>query len=173
MSADPVVIVPHDPTWPAQFLALQRRIVGALGPLALAIEHVGSTAVPGLAAKPVIDLDVIVRSPADIPAAIDALATLGYTAQGEKGVPGREAFRWPAGEARHHVYVCPQGTHALEDHLLFRDYLRAHPEVAQEYGRLKQAYAAQHGSNRDAYSVAKAAFIDRVTEIARRERQKS
>lgn len=134
----------------------------AVGSAVLAVEHVGSTSVPGLAAKPVIDLAVIVR-PEDVPLAIRRLAEIGYVHRGDQGIPGREAFRTPPGEEKHHLYVCVAGSAGVRDHLLFRDYLRAHPEVAREYADLKRRLAREHRDDRDAYQAAKAPFIDAVT----------
>ena len=107
--ADPVVIADYDPSWPATFEQLRDRLTGTLGLLAVAIEHVGSTAVPGLAAKPIIDLDVVIADRADLPAVIQQLRPLGYQHEGDLGVPGREAFTTPAGPP-HHLYVCALGT---------------------------------------------------------------
>jgi len=93
--SDPIVIEDYDPHWQEQFEVLRAQIAAVLRPLAAAIEHVGSTAVPGLAAKPIIDIDVLLRSAADLPEAITRLATLGYQHRGDLGVPGREAFDRP------------------------------------------------------------------------------
>lgn len=102
---NPVVIVDYDPLWPKQFETLRYRLANVLGGLALTIEHVGSTAVPGLAAKPILDIDVLLRSPDDLPSAIAALASIGYLHRGDLGIPGREAFRAPSNYLRHHLYV--------------------------------------------------------------------
>ena len=138
MNNQSVVIVDYDPQWPQVFHDLSRVIGGALGERALSIEHVGSTAVPGLAAKPIIDIDVVIASDDQLPAVIQALALLGYVHQGDLGIPQREAFNrqgddvprgglggtWP----EHHLYVCPQDSRELRRHLAFRDFLRAHPK---------------------------------------------
>lgn len=131
----------------------------ALGDVALAIEHVGSTAVPGLAAKPILDLDVVIRTTADLPVAIERLARLGYVHEGDKGLPGRAAFAWPSHAARHHLYVCALGSAAYRQHLLFRDYLRTHPEAVAAYAALKRRLAAQYRTRRDAYTDAKGPFV--------------
>jgi GrpB-like predicted nucleotidyltransferase (UPF0157 family) len=136
---NPVLIVAYDPSWPATFQQLRDRLAATLGPLAVAIEHVGSTAVPGLAAKPIIDLDVIIADRADradLPAVIERLRSLGYLHEGDLGVPGREAFTTPSGATAHHLYVCAVGTPALDHHLAFRDALRADSAVAHAYGDL-------------------------------------
>jgi GrpB-like predicted nucleotidyltransferase (UPF0157 family) len=158
--AAPVVIVDYDPRWPATFASLADRLAAALGSLAVGIEHVGSTAVPGLAAKPIIDLDVVIASRADLPAVIDRLRLLGYDHEGDLGVPGRDAFASPPGGPSHHLYVCPAGSPALARHLALRDRLRADPEAAGAYGDLKRSLAARFGHDRAAYTDAKSAFIE-------------
>ena len=155
----------YDPAWPEQFRALARRAADAVGDIVLGIEHVGSTSVPGLAAKPVVDLAVVVRRE-DVPRAVERLAPLGYVHQGDKGMPGREAFRTPPGEPKHHLYVCIPESEGFRDHVLFRDYLRAHPETAREYAELKRRLAIQHRDDRGAYQQAKKPFIDAVTQRA-------
>jgi GrpB-like predicted nucleotidyltransferase (UPF0157 family)/ADP-ribose pyrophosphatase YjhB (NUDIX family) len=164
-----VEIAEYDPAWPERFRALADRAASALGDLVLAVEHVGSTSVPGLAAKPVIDMDVVVRRE-DVDAAIGRLATLGYVHRGELGIPGRHAFRAPPGEAKHHLYLCVAGSSGLTDHLRFRDHLRAHPNAAAEYATLKRRLAEQHRDNPEAYQHAKSAFVDaRTRRAAQRE----
>jgi GrpB-like predicted nucleotidyltransferase (UPF0157 family) len=157
--ADPIVIVDYDPSWPAAFAALRAPVAAAFGPIAVAIEHVGSTAVPGLAAKPVIDLDVAIRVEADLVAAIERLAPLGYVYEGDNGIPGRAAFACPPQLARHHLYVCTHDSTEYRRHLLFRDYLRAHAEVATAYGTLKRQLAEQYRTQRAAYVEAKGPFV--------------
>jgi len=164
---DPVIVVDYDPLWPQAFELLRARLAGALGDLAVAIEHVGSTAVPGLAAKPVIDIDVVLRSETDLPAAGSALATLGYDFIGDLGIAGREAFRAPAGEPEHNLYVCAAGATELQRHLTFRDVLRAEPELAREYAELKRALAERYRDDRDTYTEGKTPFVTRVLMNAR------
>jgi GrpB-like predicted nucleotidyltransferase (UPF0157 family) len=163
---EPVIVVDYDPGWPAMFRRLGDRAMAALGDVALGVEHVGSTAVPDLAAKPIIDLDVVVRSNADIPAAGACLAPLGYVHEGDRGIPGREAFLWPPGEPRHHLYVLPADSPELRRHLAFRDYLRAHLDVARTYGDLKRSAARRHRDDRVAYMAAKDALIKEILERA-------
>jgi GrpB-like predicted nucleotidyltransferase (UPF0157 family) len=164
---EPIVVVDYDPSWPALFAALSIKIAGALGEVAASIEHVGSTSVPGLAAKPTIDIDVILSSPELLPEAIRRLGTLGYAHEGDGGIPGREAFAVPPGHAthHHHLYVCAPDNPALLEHIAFRDYLRAHPKSARAYGELKLSLAQQFRNDRGAYSNAKTEY---VREILRR-----
>ncbi|HEY6497445.1 MAG TPA: GrpB family protein, partial [Trebonia sp.] len=133
----PVEIVDYDPRWPQTFASLRDRIAAAVGPLARRIEHVGSTAVPGLPAKPVIDLDVVIATPAEVPEVIARLGTLGYRHEGDLGITGREAFAGPIGGPAHHLYVCAADGRELARHLALRDYLRTHPEQARAYAELK------------------------------------
>lgn len=160
----PVTVVDPSPAWPAQFAALAARARAALAPIDARIEHVGSTAVPGLPAKPIIDLDIVV-APADVPAAIARLATLGYVHEGDQGIPGRDAFRWPDGEDRHHLYVCRTDSPAYHQHIAFCDYLRRHPDTAQAYAALKRALAAS-APDRETYQAGKAQFIETITNRA-------
>jgi GrpB-like predicted nucleotidyltransferase (UPF0157 family) len=165
MHSNPITVVDYDPRWPDLFTFLQKRVAGALGELDAAIEHVGSTAVPGLAAKPVIDIDVLLASPDALPAAIERLASLGYAHQGDLGIPGREAFLTPENDPPHHLYVCPPASLAFRRHVAFRDYLRSHPEEAGAYGELKRTLALRFRSDIEAYVAGKTEF---VTECVRR-----
>jgi GrpB-like predicted nucleotidyltransferase (UPF0157 family) len=162
----PVLIVDYDPHWPDLFEELRAPVVAALGDLAVGIEHVGSTAVPGLAAKPIIDMDVVVPSAADIPEAIRRLASLGYVHRGDLGIPGREAFTPPAGKPRHHLYVCAIDNEELGRHRSFRDHLLTHPEDARAYGALKKAAARRYAEDRVAYNEAKTPFVEAVLQRA-------
>jgi GrpB-like predicted nucleotidyltransferase (UPF0157 family) len=167
---EPVVIVDYDPEWPRRYEALRAPIAEALGGLAAEIVHLGSTSVPGLAAKPVIDLNVRLRAAEDLPAAIERLARLGYRHEGDLGIIGREAFATPPGYATHdhHLYVCAPDWAGHDDQIAFRDYLCAHPRTALAYARLKRTLAARHRNDRGAYANAKAGFVRAVLERARR-----
>jgi GrpB-like predicted nucleotidyltransferase (UPF0157 family) len=126
--------------------------------MAVSIEHVGSTSVPGLAAKPIIDLDIVVADRAAVAAAIEVLAGLGYEHLGDLGVKDREAFRRPPGSERHNLYVCPAGGEGLRNHLAVRDHLRSHPGAVAEYAALKQRLAME-SPDIDAYVIAKTDLI--------------
>jgi GrpB-like predicted nucleotidyltransferase (UPF0157 family) len=158
----PVIVVDYDLQWPEQFESIRRPVATALGPLASTIEHVGSTSVSNLAAKPIIDLDVLLRSAADLPAAIDRLAQLGYIHQGDLGIPEREAFLTPPHAIRHNLYICPPQSREFQRHITFRNYLRTHPEAVQQYGDLKKSLAAQFRDDRDAYLAGKTDFITAI-----------
>lgn len=132
-------MVAYDPEWPARFEALRRRYQRALdeaGVRVVAIEHVGSTSVPGLAAKPVIDCDIIVRAE-DVHAASAVLVSLGFTPEGELGIPRRWAFKAPEGYPQTNTYVVVEGCLSLRNHLAVRDVLRRNAALRDEYARVK------------------------------------
>ena len=184
-----IVVLPYDKKWQQDFLAIKKELAVALGmvseqeelalsteqedgtpgmvsehrPLALAIEHVGSTSVEGLAAKPIIDIDVVVAS-CDVEAAIQALAGIGYNHEGNLGIPGREAFGYSGKEhlREHHLYLCPEDSPELKRHLAFRDYLREHPQAVEEYSRIKLEAAALFPHDIDGYINHKSPVIERI-----------
>jgi GrpB-like predicted nucleotidyltransferase (UPF0157 family) len=164
----PIVVIGYDPRWPALFEQLAGPVRAAVAGLEADVEHVGSTSVPGLPAKPVLDIDVVLRADADVGPAIERLRSVGYVHQGDKGIPGREAFLWPDRAPRHHLYTVVAGNQAHRDHIDFRDYLRSHGDSAREYGELKARLAVEHRLDRIGYTAAKAAFISRVLADARR-----
>jgi GrpB-like predicted nucleotidyltransferase (UPF0157 family) len=169
MDPDPIVVVPYDPRWPLLFEEERDLIGAAVGARAVKIEHVGSTAVPGLAAKPVIDIMVGSRSiEEDSPTLVGGLTRIGYEYRGEAGVPGRLFSRkFRGGERTHHLHLFELGGEEWDRHLLFRDYLREHPGAAREYARLKRDLAARFRDDREAYTDAKTAFISAVVDKAR------
>src|SRR5215469_6087174 len=106
---EPVIVVEYDPRWPDVFLSIAEPVQAAFGERLVSIDHVGSTSVPGCAAKPIIDLDVVIRSEGDVRWAIERLALIGYRHQGDLGVPGREAFDAPDWAPRQHLYLVVEG----------------------------------------------------------------
>jgi GrpB-like predicted nucleotidyltransferase (UPF0157 family) len=168
----PVIVVPYDPSWPERFAQFHSVYARVLDGVATAIEHVGSTAVPGLHAKPIIDIDVVIPSTELLPEVTRRLGTLGYSHGGNAGVPSRESFDCDSpdvprdGSGRqwslHNLYVCAVGARELGRHLAFRDWLRAHPDDAAEYGQLKQRLAEQFRHDREAYVDGKSALVERV-----------
>jgi GrpB-like predicted nucleotidyltransferase (UPF0157 family) len=158
--SDDIVIVEYDSAWPSEFVRLRDRAQAALSDVAVAIEHVGSTAVPGLPAKDVIDMVVVVKSEGDVNEAISRLEAIGYQARGNLGVEGREAFRWPEGEKRHHLYVSPTTSAELHAQVAFRDRLRSDPAVARAYVARKRELAERHRDDRLAYTEGKTEFIE-------------
>jgi GrpB-like predicted nucleotidyltransferase (UPF0157 family) len=170
--AEPVIVVPYDPAWPVAFEQLRGRLAAALGDLTVGVEHVGSTAVVGLDAKPILDIDVVVRHADDFAPVAARLASLGYTHLGDLGIVGREAFRASPELPRHHLFVCASGAAPLQAHLILRDALRADPELARAYGTLKRDLAQQFRDDRDSYAEGKTAFITSVLLDARAGRRR-
>ena len=154
----PITIHDYDPTWPDTFAALRDRVAPALADILVTIEHVGSTSVPGLAAKPIIDMDVVVPGSA-MAEAIARLEALGYTHRGDLGIPGREAFARPADTPAHNLYLCAPDNTALANHRAVRDHLRANPTEARAYGELKKRLAREHADDMEGYVEAKSGFI--------------
>ena len=164
MKTETVQVVPYDPNWPSEFEAVRRELSQALGPLALSIEHVGSTSVPGLCAKPILDIDVVMENYDVFPQVLDALAKIGYRHEGNLGIPEREAFCYTGKDhlRKHHLYVCPASSPELHRHLTFRDYLRTHPQDAAQYGRVKKTAAKLYPRDIDSYLRYKSACIRQI-----------
>ena len=162
---DPPVIASFDSSWAAIAEEWIERLRGALGPLAVSIEHVGSTAVRGLVAKPVIDIQIAVPRLEDEHSYRPAIESLGLPLRAR--AQDHRFFRPPANAPRTvHVHVCEQGSAWEREHLLFRDYLRAHPDRRAEYAELKRRLAASVGADRAKYSAGKEDFISRTVRDA-------
>ena len=158
----PIRVVPYDTSWPAQFNLIHVALADALRHVPIiAIEHVGSTSVPGLPAKPVIDVDVVVRREHLAPA-IEALVTAGYRHEGDLGIRDRHAMRAPDRAPERNVYVAVEGSLALRNHLAVRDVLRADAARRDEYGRLKLDLAQRHAEDMDAYVAAKTELLGAI-----------
>jgi len=162
-----IEVVDYDPAWAERFEALRSEYIGALseaGVPVVAIEHVGSTSVPGLAAKPIIDCDVIVEEP-HVEAASAVLVSLGFTPLGELGIPQRWAFGEPERLAGTNTYVIVEGSLALRNHRAVRDALRADSQLRDEYGDLKKRVGAE-AADIYAYGAGKNAMVQRILKSA-------
>ena len=158
---NPIVVVDYDHQWPAAFATIRTTLEKALAPVpVIGIEHVGSTSVPGLAAKPIIDIDVIVDR-AHVDDAAAALAASGYAPLGDMGVPDRFAFKAPPDAIRQNTYVTVVGCLALRNHLGLRDVLRGDPELRDEYSAVKRQLAAAT-DDIDVYVDGKSDVVRRV-----------
>ena len=164
MATRNIVVVPYDEKWKQCFEQIAGEVSVALGELALSIEHVGSTSVPGLAAKPIIDIDVVIEDESKLDAVVVALAKIGYHHEGNYGIPGREAFGYEGKThlMEHHLYVCPADSLELRRHLSFRDYLRGHPEAVQEYSRIKEEATRLFPHDIDGYINYKGILIEKI-----------
>jgi GrpB-like predicted nucleotidyltransferase (UPF0157 family) len=161
----PIIVVDYDPQWPEAFVTIRTTLQSLLvGIPVVAIEHVGSTSVPGLAAKPIIDIDVIVDR-ADVDAAIAALEAAGYKPLGDMGVPERYAFKTPAGGIRQNTYITVDGCLSLRNHLGLREVLRSDPILRGEYSAVKQRLAAET-DDIDVYIDGKTSIVRRILERA-------
>ena len=160
-----VEVVEYKSTWANEFQSYAKQIRPLLEGLIIGIEHVGSTSVVGLAAKPIIDIDVVISSRVILEQVLQRLAVAGYEHIGNDGIPGREAFAWPS-ERRHHLYVCAVNARNLHNHLIFRDCLREHSEVAAAYGQLKKKLAERYRQDAESYCEAKTGFIQQTIETA-------
>lgn len=134
-----VVVVEHDPTWPQRFREEALVVGEGLGPACVAVQHIGSTSIPGILAKPIIDMLAEVSEIDAADRRTAEMAALGYEAKGEYGIQGRRYFRKssPAGTRAFHLHVFEEGSSHSQRMLAFRDYLRAHPEAARRYSDLK------------------------------------
>ena len=158
----PLELVEYDRTWPGKFAAFRADLATALGPAALRIEHVGSTAVPGLVAKNVIDIMIVVPNEADQRSYAPAVESTGLVLAHRDPAQSWSYFRPPAPPRNRHIHVTSRGSDMERMLLLFVDYLRDHPVVAASYGALKQRLAARHTDDRSAYTEEKAVFVNDV-----------
>ena len=160
----PLVLADYDPRWPEAYLEQAQRIRGALGPAAVQIEHIGSTSVPGLAAKPIIDVLVTVEDLTAEEDYLDQLLQVGYDLRVRE--PGHRLVRTPACDV--HVHVMEDGDEAASDYLLFRNHLRAHTEDRELYERTKRALIDQDWADMNDYAEAKTGVITEIKERARK-----
>ena len=162
-----VQVVEYDPTWPERFAREQSSLARAL-PEALAIEHIGSTSVPGLSAKPTIDILVVVTSVEALAAAEPALATLGYELRDSFADDEQHSFfrKVVGGRRTHHLHILTSESPRPREYLLFRDYLRSHTSVAEEYSQLKLDLATTYATDRYRYVVEKSRYVSELLERA-------
>ena len=164
-----IVVAPYDPRWPDLFVEESRRLGDVFAGTTASIEHVGSTAAPGIAAKPVIDILVGLPSLAEAESRIDALESCGYhyVPEYERDLPERRYYRRPLVPPRtHHLHCVVESSEFWRRHLAFRDHLRSHPDDAREYGAMKAELAAKHPTDGVAYTQAKSPFIEKILHVA-------
>ncbi|MBC7912476.1 MAG: GrpB family protein [Pyrinomonadaceae bacterium] len=165
-----VEVIPHDPRWRDAFETEAKHVAAALGENVVAVHHIGSTAIPNIYAKPVIDLLIEVRDITEVDSQSAAMESLGYEVMGEYGIPGRRYFRKDNREGirTHHIHAFESGSAEVERHLAFRDYMIAHPVDAQRYGELKRKLAEEHPQSIDGYMDGKDGFIKEIDRRAAR-----
>ncbi|MBQ4225888.1 MAG: GrpB family protein [Oscillospiraceae bacterium] len=164
MAAKHVVVLPYDEQWKQDFLMIKDELASALGQLAVRIEHVGSTSVEGLSAKPIIDIDAVIKDHTVFQEVVSALGAIGYRHEGDLGITGREAFKYDGKEhlRKHHLYVCTEDSQELKRHTAFRDHLRTHPDAVREYSRIKEEGAKLYPYDIDRYIEHKSPFIEKI-----------
>lgn len=161
-----VTVTPYNESWPAAFENAAAEIREILEPICLDVQHIGSTAVPGLAAKPVIDLLVIVLDIEEVDLFEDAFRKLGYRAKGENGLPGRRYFERGGNKRTHHVHCYEQGDAEIFRHLAFRDFLKENSQIAAAYGELKVKLAKQHPLDIEQYINGKQEMVQEIEKKA-------
>ncbi|MEP7041903.1 MAG: GrpB family protein [Dokdonella sp.] len=159
MSKKAIRVVDYDTAWADAFLHETQRLRGALGESVLDVQPIGSTAVPGLAAKPVIDILLVVRSLAELDAKEPAMIALGYQPKGEYGIRGRRYYQLGGAARTHQVHSFVRGDRNTQRHLAFRDYLRMNHGVAAEYAQIKRAAAEACNGDSEIYRRMKDEFI--------------
>ena len=159
-----VVVLPYDRTWKFSFEEIKTEIENVIGDFIIGIEHVGSTSVEGMSAKPCIDLDVIIKDYSVFDTVVSKLKTIGYIHEGNLGIKDREAFKYSDKPhlKTHHLYVCPQYSEELHRHMSFRDYLRSHPEAVRKYSSVKETAARMFPEDIDKYIEYKSPCIEEI-----------
>ena len=156
-----VTVLPYQAEWKTAFEKIKTEIEYALGDLALAVEHVGSTSVEGMSAKPCIDLDVVIKDRDVLDAVVGKLEAIGYIHEGDLGIQGREAFKYTDKPhlMQHHLYVCHADSVELHRHLTFRNFLRQTPDAVKKYSEVKEKAAALYPDSIEKYMEYKSSCI--------------
>jgi GrpB-like predicted nucleotidyltransferase (UPF0157 family) len=159
-----VIVLPYDSAWKSAFEEIKKEIECALEGLMLGIEHVGSTSVEGLSAKPCIDIDVIIRDYSVWDAVVERLKTIGYIHEGDLGIKDREAFKYENKPhlQTHHLYVCPKYSAELHRHITFRDFLRGHADAVKRYSSVKETAAKLFPNDIEQYMKYKSTCIEEL-----------
>ncbi len=172
--SEKISIEDYSPEWATVFNRLKSIYQSTLGEFVADIQHVGSTSVVGLAAKPILDIDLIVTNKSNFHLIVEKLEQLGYEHQGDWGITGRDVFKRKSAQTpidksgsewiKHNLYVCVAGSVSLRNHLALRDFLRQNPDTAQAYAQLKRQLAATHAEQRELYTAGKTEFIVSILE---------
>ena len=159
-----VVVLPYDEAWKSAFERIKDEIEEAIGDLIIGIEHIGSTSVEGMTAKPCIDIDVIIEDYSVFYAVVSRLNTIGYIYEGDLGIKNREAFKYSGKEhlQMHHLYVCPKYSEELHRHITFRNFLLSNPTAAKKYSLIKEKAAELFQNDIDGYIEYKSSCIEEL-----------
>lgn len=164
MKTAKVIVLPYDVKWKADFEKIKAEIENAIGQLIVSVEHVGSTSVRGMSAKPCIDIDVVIKDYSVFDAVVSSLAEIGYIHEGDLGIKDRHAFRYTDKPhlQTHHLYVCPQYSAELHRHITFRNFLQNNPDAVEKYSRVKETAAQLFPDNIDKYIEYKSPCIEEM-----------
>ena len=162
-----VMVLPYDEAWKADFEKIKSELESVVGDLITGIEHVGSTSVEGLSAKPCIDIDVIIKDYSVFDLIVSRLALIGYIHEGDLGIKDREAFKYTDKPhlQKHHLYVCPEYSRELSRHIAFRDFLRSDPEAIKKYSSVKETAARLFPDDIDKYIEYKSPCIKELCKM--------
>ena len=164
METKKVVVLPYDRSWKYAFEEIKREIEDAIGDLIIGIEHVGSTSVEGLSAKPIIDIDVIIKDYSIFAAVVSRLEAIGYIHEGDLGIKERQAFQYSDKSylQQHHLYVCPEYSEELYRHIIFREFLRSNSGAVEKYSMVKEKAALLFPDDIDGYMKYKSSCIEEL-----------
>ncbi|MCL2035718.1 MAG: GrpB family protein [Oscillospiraceae bacterium] len=164
-----VKVVPYDPAWKEEFQRVYHFLMGHLKEYIISIDHVGSTSIEGMPAKPILDIDIVIDSYDGFPPVLSKLESLGFVHEGNEGVEGREVFHRTFFDEfmAYHLYVTPKDARPHIEHLRFREYMRNHPDDAKAYGEIKQKLAQKYSTDIDGYFLAKCQFVNPIMEKIR------
>jgi len=167
MQTPKVIVTPYDEAWRSDFDTIKQEIECALGDLIVSIEHVGSTSVDGMSAKPIIDIDAVIKDYSVFDDVTRKLENIGYIHEGDLGIKDREAFRYSGKPhlQKHHLYVCPQYSEELHRHITFRDFLRSNPEAVKKYSLVKKTAAKLFPNDIDKYIEYKSPCIEELYKL--------
>lgn len=167
MQTKKVIVLPYDEAWKSAYIAINEEIQAALGDFIIGIEHVGSTSVEGMWAKPCIDIDVVIKDYSVFDAVVKNLADIGYIHEGDLGVKGREAFKYSDKShlMTHHLYVCSENSEELRRHITFRNFLRGNPEAVLKYSAVKKTAAELYPNDIDKYIEYKSPCIEELYKL--------
>ena len=159
-----VVVVPYDEQWKTYFETIKQHLFPTVKDTIISIEHIGSTSVEGLSAKPIIDIDIVIKDYSVFDTVVERLATLGYIHEGNLGIKDREAFDYKGNTdlPKHHLYVCPDFSLELHRHITFRDYLRTNPEAVIQYSKIKEDGVKLFPDSIDDYIAYKSPCIEAI-----------
>lgn len=159
-----VIVLPYDPKWKFDFEDIKQELVSSIGDLVIGVEHVGSTSVEGLSAKPIIDIDVVIKGYSVFDCVVSRLKNIGYTYEGNLGIKDREAFKYSDKPylQTHHLYVCPQYSKELLRHIKFRDFLRNNPDAVKKYSDIKEKAAKLFPNDIEKYMEYKSHCIEEL-----------